>query len=150
MTKTDTVNKESISLTLRKIKQYNPEAPVYTAQHKPVSLINVSGELRNPDWLNNRSLYAFAGIANELYFKVLLQSHGANIVKFRGFRDHCVYRQRDISDIKKEAGVLEIITTEKDLVKLAELEVPESFYALKIEFSIDKNFYDHIFGIEDA
>jgi len=41
---------------------------------------------------------------------------------------------------------VDIITTEKDLVKLKELQIPENIYALKIEFSINNEFYDNIFG----
>lgn len=145
ITKADMVSKESIKMITQKIKHYNSKAPVYTAQHKPTVILNVSGETRSLDELNNKRIYAFAGIANPSYFQALLKSQGADIVKFKTFRDHHNYNQRDINKIKKDAAGLEVITTEKDLVKLKELQLPENISALKIGFSIDSSFYDTLF-----
>jgi tetraacyldisaccharide 4'-kinase len=150
ITKSDMVDEESISSIKQRIKQYNPEAPIYTARHKPVSLINISGETRSLDWLSNKNIYAFAGIANIRYFKFMLKTLGANIIKFKKFRDHYFYSQNDLKKIKKESEGLEIVTTEKDLVKLRELDVPGNISALKIEFSIDKDFYNHLFGTKEG
>jgi tetraacyldisaccharide 4'-kinase len=72
---------------------------------------------------------------------------GAEIIGFRKFRDHHHYTQKEIDEIKSDAGGHEIITTEKDLVKLAKMELPEKLSALKIEFSVDEGFYDHIFNM---
>lgn len=146
ITKVDTVCKELISAITKKIKQYNPEAPVYTSWYKPASLINVHGGAKNLNVLNNKKVYAFAGIANPSYFKTLLIANGAGVKKFKPFRDHYNYKQRDVNRIKKEAEDLEIITTEKDLVKLKELELPENIFALRVDFLIDERFYDYIFG----
>lgn len=46
----------------------------------------------------------------------------------------------------KEAEGLDIITTEKDMVKLTGRALPDNMFALRIQFSIDGNFYDDIFG----
>jgi tetraacyldisaccharide 4'-kinase len=145
MTKADMVNEETISAIIQKVKQYNLEAPVFTASHKPTSFINASGETKTLEALNNKRVYVFAGIANPSHFKTLLKSQGADIIKFKKFRDHYNYKQRDINRIKKEAGGLEIITTEKDLVKLKGLELPENIFALRVDFSIDDSFYDILF-----
>lgn len=71
---------------------------------------------------------------------------GAEVVKFNSFRDHYKYRQQDIDRITEAAGGLEIITTEKDLVKLMELNPPDKIFALRIDFSVDGAFYDDFFG----
>ena len=146
ITKADMTSRETITKIIQEIKRYNSKAPVYTAYHKPVSLIDISGEMRNLDVLDNNHLYTFAGIANTLYFQSILKSCGADIVKFKKFRDHYHYNQRDINNIRKEAQGLDIITTEKDLIKLKGLDLPDNIYALKIEFSIDSEFYISIFG----
>jgi len=145
ITKADAVNNEVITAIKQKVKQYNLETPIYTASHKPTSLINASGETKTLEALNNKKVYAFAGIANPSYFIALLKLQGADIIKFKKFRDHYNYTQRDINKIKEEAGNLEIVTTEKDLVKLKELELPENIFALRIEFSVDESFYDILF-----
>jgi len=72
LTKTDPADKETISLIDQKIKQYNPGAPVFTASHKSVALINASGESADVDTLKGRKIYAFSGIANGDYFRDIL------------------------------------------------------------------------------
>jgi tetraacyldisaccharide 4'-kinase len=146
LTKTDLADKETISVIDQKIKQYNPEAPVFTASHKSVALIDASGESVDLDTLKGRNIYAFSGIANGDYFRDILTAGGADIVNFRSFRDHHIYRQRDMDIIKKEAAGLDIITTEKDLVKIRELCLPENLFALRIEFKIESGFYDKLFS----
>ena len=145
ITKADMAVQGRIHAIMDKIKKYNPEAPIFTASHKPTGVAGISGESKGLDSLRNKKIYAFSGIANPAYFRSTLTLSGALIVEFRKFRDHHIYRQKDMDEIKKDASGLEIITTEKDLVKLKELRIPENLSALKIEFSIDDDFYDNIF-----
>lgn len=147
ITKADIVSKELIQASIQRIKLYNPEASIYTASHKPTALVDASGESKSLDSLKNKRIYVFTGIADPSYFKALLKSKGADIIQFKTFRDHYNYKQRDINKMKKEASGLEIITTEKDLVKIKELKLPKNISALRIEFSIGEAFYDHIFDI---
>lgn len=146
LTRADTVSDKTIAELTRKIKQYNPDAPVFTASHKPASLVNASGETKNYGMLKNNKVYAFAGIANPSYFSNMLVSRGAKVVSLASFRDHHLYKQRDIDKIEAEAKDSDIITTEKDLVKLKGLRLPENLFALRIEFEIEDRFYDIIFG----
>ena len=125
--------------------EYNPQAPIFSASHKPVELINMAGEVRQLNTLFNKRIYTFAAIANPVYFQSLLRSHGAQIVQSREFRDHHSYSQKDMDDLKSDAMGLDIITTEKDLVKLRDLKVPDNVYALRVEFSVDDEFYDNLF-----
>ena len=145
LTKADSVSKKTIPALIQKIRKYNSDAPVYTASHKPSSLVNVAGKFSNLAVLKNKKIYAFAGIANPDYFKDILVANGADIVKFKSFRDHHIYKQRDMDKIKTEAEGLDIITTEKDLVKLKEMQLPDNIFALRIDFSVEEDFFKHIF-----
>jgi tetraacyldisaccharide 4'-kinase len=145
LTKADSAGKKTISALMQKIRKYNTDAPVYTAFHKPSSLVNVAGKFSDIAALKNKKIYAFAGIANPDYFKDILVANGAGIVKFKSFRDHHIYKQRDMDKIKTEAEGLDIITTEKDLVKLKEMQLPDNTFALRIDFSIEDDFYDILF-----
>jgi len=145
LTKSDMATEESVSDIREKIKKYNLRATVFSASHKPLELITINGSVRTLDFLSKKKVYAFAGIANTLSFESLLRAHGAQIVQFRNYRDHYFYKQKDMDDIKQDALGLDIITTEKDLVKLRGLQVPENMYALRIEFSITDDFYDDLF-----
>ncbi len=145
ITKTDTSCTKSIKAVELEIKQYNPNARLFLSFHKPAELIDVSGESESIELLNNRKVYAFAGIANPMHFMSMLASNRADVVQFKEFRDHYIYKQEDIDRIIKEASGLDIITTEKDLMKLKDLKLPENIYTLKIDFSVEKEFYDILF-----
>lgn len=145
ITKADMAAQGVITELTRKIKQHNREAPIFTAFHKAAGLINASGETKGLDTLRDKDIYAFSGIANPSYFHATLTAAGARIVGSMNFRDHYIYSRKDIDKIKSEAAGLDIITTEKDLVKLRELDVPDNLSALKIGFSIDNDFYDYLF-----
>jgi tetraacyldisaccharide 4'-kinase len=132
ITKTDVAGKEAISAITQKVKKH--------------TIVSISGETGGPDTLSSKKIYAFAGIANHAYFPATLRSTGADIIDFRKFRDHHIYNQKDIDKIKKDSLGMEIITTEKDLVKLKDLQLPEKLSALRIEFSIDDAFYNDLFG----
>lgn len=147
ITKADMAVPGAVTAITRKIKQYNQEAPVFTAAHTPTGLINLEGESKGLDTIQGKRIYAFSGIANPAYFQSTLTSSGGQIAGSRKFRDHYIYKQKDIEEIRKEAAGLEIITTEKDLVKLKELDVPDNLSALRIEFSIENEFYDALFDI---
>ncbi len=145
ITKTNTSCSKSIKAIEHEIKQHNAKAGLFLSFHKPAALIDVSGESESIELLNNRKVYAFVGIANPMHFRSMLASNGANIEQFKAFKDHHIYKQEDIDSIMKEASGLDIITTEKDLMKLKDLELPENLYTLRIEFSVEKEFYDIIF-----
>lgn len=145
ITKADMAARGAITAITGKIKQFNRDAPIFTASHKPAGLITASGEIRDLDSLRNKRIYAFSGIANPAYFQSTLTSSGGQITGARKFRDHYAYKQKDLDEMRREAQGLEIITTEKDLVKLRGLNMPDNLSALRIEFSIDNEFYDQLF-----
>ncbi len=148
LTKTDNVNSKTISMLVQEIRKHNSDAPVYRASHKPAALIKSSGESADLNFLRNRKIFAFAGLANPSHFKETLISEGADIINFKTFRDHYSYRQRDADKIRSEAAGSDIITTEKDLVKLRGFQLPNNIFALRIEFSVEEDFYNKIFRRE--
>jgi tetraacyldisaccharide 4'-kinase len=146
LSKADMADKKRIAACISKIKRYNSYVPIYLSSHIPAVIISVTGGTESIDTLKERRVYAFSGIANPYHFEALLTSMEAETVKSKRFRDHHHYQQGDIDKLVKEAGGLDIITTEKDMVKLKGLEIPDNIFALRIKFSIDENFYDDIFG----
>jgi tetraacyldisaccharide 4'-kinase len=145
ITKSDMAVPGAVTAVTRKIKQYNPDIPIYTASHSPAGLRNASGDVTGLELLQGKRFYAFSGIANPVYFQSILVKCGAHIVESKNFRDHHDYKQSDIDKIKSDAMGLDIITTEKDLVKLRGLDNTDNIRALKIEFSIEQDFYDNLF-----
>jgi tetraacyldisaccharide 4'-kinase len=147
LTKADIVSSDSISECIENVKMHNPKALIYRASHKPVSLVKMSGEEEDLEGLKESKAYIFSGIANPSYFKALITSNGAEIINFMEFNDHHVYTQSDIDKINLAASGLRIITTEKDMVKLRQLKSTDDISALKIEFSVEEEFYDNLFKI---
>lgn len=145
LTKVDMAETASIDYAMRIIRRFSPDALIFTASHKPTTLITLSGESESLETLKDKKIYVFSGIANPSYFKAVLRSNGAEIVRFKKFRDHHKYSQREIDKIIKSADGLKIITTEKDLVKLKGMKKTEDIRALKIEFSIEEEFYTTLF-----
>jgi tetraacyldisaccharide 4'-kinase len=148
LTKSDASGDEILSEHLRLIKSFNPAVPVYRSSHRPVSLINLSGETEPLKSIKGRRIYGFAGIANPSYFRTILASCGAEIENFRQFRDHHRYIQSDIDTINREASGQKIVTTEKDLVKLKHLASTDHIWALMIDFSVEEEFFSELFEPE--
>jgi tetraacyldisaccharide 4'-kinase len=71
-------------------------------------------------------LFAVAGIARPERFFDDLSRTGLHVVGAQSFRDHHVFRQRDVTELigrARAAGASVIVTTEKDGVRLERLDV---------------------------
>ena len=145
ITKSDNAAEDALTNIRNNITSINPELPVYMSSHQPLRLINISGKTKELSYLENRKVLAFAGIANTGYFKSTIKTCGAVIAGFHRYRDHHVYSVKDIEKLKQDAAGLDILTTEKDFVKLKDLNVPDNLFALSIDFSVDNAFFDSIF-----
>ncbi len=72
--------------------------------------------------------FAFAGIANPQRFWRSLRAAGVELVGRRAFADHHWYRADDLVTLQREAvtcGAVQLVTTEKDAMRLAPLPPPE-------------------------
>ena len=71
-------------------------------------------------WLRGRKVIAFAGLADNQQFFQTLRSLGADLAGQRSFRDHHRYTSEEMSAVQSHAQRLgaELVTTEKDLVKI--------------------------------
>lgn len=134
---------------IKEIRQYNPKSPIFFAEHTPVSCRLLSGEERPLSWTLDKKLFGFCALSSPESFKETIESIGAKLVGFKTYRDHYRYRHKDMLRIKEEAekcGADWIVTTEKDIIKIRGLDLPENILIIRIEFSIEKNFYEEIFS----
>jgi len=151
LTKTNIIrNQKSISNSLiEAIRQYNASVPIFFAEHKPSNFITPYGEIFPPEWAEGKRFFGFCGIGNPMSFRETLLSTKIDLTGFKPYRDHYRYSPGDIRDIKKVAektGAEWIVTTEKDIMRLKGLELPENLVSLDIEFSVDERFYDEVFN----
>ena len=116
------------------IKKYAPQNPLFTTTHEPYYFKVKSGERipakgladRQPGPENDRSIkksaFGFSGIARNLDFQDTVKSLGFNAQGFLEFSDHHQYTKKDLNDIQsgaEKSGSRQLITTEKDLVRLS-------------------------------
>ncbi|MBN1663368.1 MAG: tetraacyldisaccharide 4'-kinase [Deltaproteobacteria bacterium] len=100
----------------------------------------MSGQSCPPDYLKDKRLCAFAGIAVPDAFKKTLESLGLNVVVWIPFPDHHRYTEKDIAEIcrrSRDGAADMIVATEKDGVKLSQHQAfLEKILLLKIEMVI--------------
>lgn len=65
-----------------------------------------------------KRVFAFAGLGNPQKFYSSLQEKNIFVEKTEDFPDHYYYTRFDVEELKKKAGGLPLLTTEKDGVKL--------------------------------
>lgn len=101
----------------------SPPIPFFYADHLPKKVdFPFLDEIHEPGILDGKKVAAFAGIARPEVFKQTLVELGADIVYFKGFKDHYIFRQdeiRKLIDMKEKLDARYLITTEKDWVRMA-------------------------------
>ncbi len=138
---------EAIQALIGEIRGYNPDKPIFLAEHRPAGLRTMSGETLPPDFISNRAVLGFCAIGNPVSFRDTLLRIGAELKGFMSFRDHFGYGQQDIFMIDEAARRCKadwIVTTEKDIIKLKGIELPDNLLSLCIEFDVDRRFYEEI------
>jgi tetraacyldisaccharide 4'-kinase len=120
-------NNQNISKIKKFIYQINPEIEIFETFYKPTNIEQIS--------LSSKFL-VFSGIGNSNSLKETLMENNIKIVEEIIFPDHYDYNKNDIEKIKSHAKKINanIITTEKDYVKIAQLDNKEINY---LEISLE-------------
>jgi tetraacyldisaccharide 4'-kinase len=125
--------------------------PSFSLTLVPVRMASYAGAL-GLEVLRGVPVFAFSGLADNGRFFATLESLGARIVGRREFPDHHRYSSVDVAAIRLEATRAEasqIVTTEKDAIKLREPDI----MALEVsaQFGEDAAFFGRLLqGIRDA
>lgn len=111
-------------------KKYNK--PVYVCNMVPEKIYEIQSE----DLLKSGSkIFAFSAIGQPQQFYDFLKDY--KITGTRDFPDHHLYTQNDVETLKNTRSQI-FVTTEKDAVKLRELDLSGiKIYALKLKPSLD-------------
>ena len=70
--------------------------------------------------LRGKRVFLFAGIARPESFLATVKALGADVAGVRWFRDHHLYTRTDLDEIRRRAEGALPVTTEKDLVRIAQ------------------------------
>ena len=111
-------NLENLENIQNEILKINPNLNIHIGVYEPINLSEFD--------LNNNYL-VFSGIGNHQTFIAMLKKHNIKILKEIEFPDHFQYNDNDIRKIIKTADKLdcEVITTEKDYLRLENLNLNE-------------------------
>ena len=142
-------HESNIEGLIDEVKRYNVKAPVFLSGHKIIALSLQSGEKISPEGLKGRKIFGFCALGSPVSFRNTIAATGAVITGFMTFRDHYRVSGEDMIKIKEaalKAGAEWIVTTEKDMIKIRDLDLPENIIIIGIEFSIDEGFYDAVFS----
>ena len=134
---------------IAEIKKYNAEASVFLSSHTIAASHLLSGERVSPDQLKGRKVFGFCALGNPGSFSSTVTGTGAVLTGFMTFRDHYRYSREDMAKIiraAEDSGAESIVTTEKDVIKIRGLDLPENIIIIGIAFSVVQGFYDEVFA----
>jgi tetraacyldisaccharide 4'-kinase len=134
---------------VEEIRRYT-KARIFKAEHKPLSCTFLSGEKKPPEWLLGRKVFGLSALGNPLSFRKTVLSLGAQLLGHRMFRDHHHYSASDVAKVLKSAeksGAEWIVTTEKDIIKLRNLDLPDNILIIEVTFFVEQGFYDEAFRL---
>lgn len=134
---------------IAEIRRYNNCAPVFFSEHRVVAMRSGSGEMRPLDFLRGRKVFCFCGLADPESFRNTVAALGAEVAGMKSHRDHHRYCQQDLAEIVREcrsAGASWILTTDKDRVKLRNLDLPANILIIEIAFSAGQPFFESVFA----
>ena len=134
----DSSNIEDIK---KKIYQINQRIEIFETIYKPINLEKID---------LSKKYIVFSGIGNSNNFKQTLIENNINVIKEIIFPDHYHYKKDDIKKIKLDAKKVgtNIITTEKDYVKLTEEDKKEIKYLeISLELKREKKLIEFLKNI---
>jgi len=130
------LGRHNVNLIRQKLKDINPRALIFEAEHEPVRFIDMS---RNQEMdlqvVKGRKIAILSGIEDPASFERILCSLGADVVFAARFDDHHAFTPSEAKDVMKSARELEawcLVTTAKDYYRLAPLLKKMGSDALRI------------------
>ncbi len=144
LTGSDEGNRERAGRFAELLEKRFPGRPVFFTGYRPAAVVELADdgrvrESRGTD-LTGERCFAFCGIARPESFSRTLEEMGIEPVEFRGLPDHHGYRRQEVNRLlarADRAGATALVTTEKDLVKLASFELPLPLYGIRMAVEPD-------------
>jgi tetraacyldisaccharide 4'-kinase len=90
------------------------------------------------NFLKGKKVLAFAGLGDNRSFFDMLVTMGINVVYEISYPDHYSYKKEDIESFISVSDVDAFVTTEKDAVKIVNLDVPKNLFYLAIDIVIER------------
>jgi tetraacyldisaccharide 4'-kinase len=114
------------------------EIPIFPCEHRPSGLRSMpAGDLLQVDALQGRSVLLLSSIARPESFRETVLGLGAEVTGHVIRRDHHVHSEEEITSVLSSAQGMgaEVLTTEKDSVKLKRMAVPHLVLEIDLHFT---------------
>ncbi len=126
LTKTNLV--PNIKDTRDFLAHINPKALIFESIHQPLGFYKIDepNELLSLEIFKGKSAALFSGIGDPDSFEKIIKNLGIKIGLSLRFRDHYNYNQEDLDEIikiSKDKNIDLIITTQKDAVRISNLQL---------------------------
>ena len=122
------------------IRNHNSLAKIIYCKHTPRFLVDIkSKEEKNLDFIKEKKVAVFSGIAYPESFEGTIKEQGAEIIYTKRFLDHHRFSAGEIKTVFMEAfasGAEMILTTEKDAVRLPKIFPKIPLYYLRLEIDL--------------
>lgn len=119
------LGKNNINIIRQRLKEINPRAAVFEADHEPVRFIDFNNnEVVELGVINHKKTAILSGIEDPVSFEKTLERLGANIIYAARFNDHHVFTRHEIKEVFKtylELGTDFLVTTWKDYYRLGRI-----------------------------
>lgn len=122
ITRSDQCSAEQRDSLFRRIEQFRPNGACLEIAFKPRRLVDLNWQSHPLTEAAGKQILAFCGIGNPAGFRRTVTSLGAELDQLLTFPDHHHYVESDLSQIARRAkstSIELVITTQKDLVKIA-------------------------------
>jgi tetraacyldisaccharide 4'-kinase len=136
-------NEESLIAIKEQIKRINPNININSGKYTPLNI----GEFDK-----DQNYFVFSGIGNHKTFVEMLKNNKLKIVSDLEYPDHYQYSKKDFDEIIINAKKFNahIITTEKDYLRLENLNRNEIFYVKSsLDISDEKNLTNKLIKLNE-
>ncbi|WP_339132721.1 MAG: tetraacyldisaccharide 4'-kinase [Candidatus Electrothrix sp. GW3-4] len=147
LTGTDEQNKKRAENFKAVLNEKFPDKPVFFSHNTPTGLVlqKTDGKksVTQLEELADQRCFAFCGIARPEGFKQTLNKLNIEPVALRALPDHYAYAAKTVRQLITEAQQARaryFLCTEKDLVKLRNIELPLPLYGVVMESQPEKEF----------
>jgi tetraacyldisaccharide 4'-kinase len=149
ITQTEMIPEEGRLPLRARIQARHPRAPIFFSSQEAQSLWRFpQGEPQDLSWIRRQRVLAFCGLGRPESFAHSLRAAGAEVVRLVSFRDHYVYRERDLlglAALAREARAAAVVTTEKDALKLPDWPGETALFVLPIRVALpDPDFWQRL------
>jgi tetraacyldisaccharide 4'-kinase len=125
-----------------RLRRLAPGRPLFRERHEATALVGLDGSPRGElSGLEDRPVYAVAGLARPAALRETLEELGARVVGYRDLPDHHRFRPGEEASLLAEAareGAELLVLSEKDAVRWRAPEGPgPETLALRVEASLD-------------